>query len=48
MAIPACPAIPTISRSDRAVKTAASEAILAEYRERAKGPGLTASERGDP
>jgi isoquinoline 1-oxidoreductase subunit beta len=38
----------TITWDDSTAETRSSEAILAEYRERAKGPGLTASERGDP
>jgi isoquinoline 1-oxidoreductase subunit beta len=37
-----------VSWDDSAAETRSSDAILAEYRERAKGPGLTASERGDP
>ncbi|KST58639.1 twin-arginine translocation pathway signal protein [Methylobacterium sp. GXS13] len=38
----------TVTWDDSTAETRSSEAILAEYRERAKGPGLTASERGDP
>ncbi|MEE7503409.1 xanthine dehydrogenase family protein molybdopterin-binding subunit [Methylobacterium sp. C33D] len=38
----------TVAWDDSAAETRSSDAILAEYRERAKGPGLTASERGDP
>lgn len=38
----------TVAWDDRTAETRSSDAILAEYRERAKGPGLTASERGDP
>ncbi|MCJ2072851.1 xanthine dehydrogenase family protein molybdopterin-binding subunit [Methylobacterium sp. J-030] len=38
----------TVSWDDGTAETRSSDAILAEYRERAKGPGLTASERGDP
>ena len=38
----------TIAWDDSTAETRSSDAILAEYRERAKGPGLTASERGDP
>jgi len=38
----------TVTWADSTAETRSSEAILAEYRERAKGPGLTASERGDP
>ncbi|WP_267353441.1 MULTISPECIES: xanthine dehydrogenase family protein molybdopterin-binding subunit [unclassified Methylobacterium] len=38
----------TVAWDDSTAETRSSDAILAEYRERAKGPGLTASERGDP
>ncbi|MEG9529394.1 MAG: xanthine dehydrogenase family protein molybdopterin-binding subunit, partial [Hyphomicrobiales bacterium] len=38
----------TVAWDDSTAETRSSETILAEYRERAKGPGLTASERGDP
>ena len=38
----------TVTWDDSTAETRSSDAILAEYRERAKGPGLTASERGDP
>jgi isoquinoline 1-oxidoreductase subunit beta len=38
----------SVTWDDSTAETRSSEAILAEYRERAKGPGLTASERGDP
>ncbi|MDP4005213.1 xanthine dehydrogenase family protein molybdopterin-binding subunit [Methylobacterium sp. NEAU K] len=38
----------TVAWDDSTAETRSSEAILSEYRERAKGPGLTASERGDP
>ncbi|MEH3064062.1 MAG: xanthine dehydrogenase family protein molybdopterin-binding subunit [Methylobacterium radiotolerans] len=38
----------TVVWDDSTAETRSSDAILAEYRERAKGPGLTASERGDP
>ncbi|WP_419829746.1 molybdopterin cofactor-binding domain-containing protein [Methylobacterium sp.] len=37
-----------VAWDDSTAETRSSDAILAEYRERAKGPGLTASERGDP
>ncbi len=38
----------TVAWDDSTAETRSSDAILAEYRERAKSPGLTASERGDP
>ncbi|GJE38280.1 xanthine dehydrogenase family protein molybdopterin-binding subunit [Methylobacterium persicinum] len=38
----------TVEWDDSAAETRSSEAILAEYRQRAKAPGLTASTRGDP
>ncbi|MCJ2118913.1 xanthine dehydrogenase family protein molybdopterin-binding subunit [Methylobacterium sp. J-001] len=38
----------TVTWDDSTAETRSSDAILAEYRERAKGPGLAASERGDP
>ncbi|RUP21518.1 xanthine dehydrogenase family protein molybdopterin-binding subunit, partial [Methylobacterium sp.] len=37
-----------VAWDDSTAETRSSDAILAEYRERAKSPGLTASERGDP
>ncbi len=38
----------TVAWDESAAETRSSEAILAEYREKAKAPGLTASTRGDP
>ncbi|MFD0936473.1 molybdopterin cofactor-binding domain-containing protein, partial [Methylobacterium trifolii] len=38
----------TVVWDESAAETHSSDAILAEYRERAKRPGLVASERGDP
>lgn len=38
----------SLTWDESAAETRSSDAILAAYREKAKGPGLTASERGDP
>ncbi len=38
----------TVAWDDAAAETRSSDAILAAYREKARSPGLTASERGDP
>lgn len=38
----------SVTWDESAAETRSSDAILAAYREKAKSPGLTASERGDP
>ncbi len=37
-----------VTWDESAAETRSSDAILAEYREKAKAPGLTASKRGEP